>query len=84
MFVQWARLGNSLDNYLIEHHFSFLKQECLNFIKWNDRTFENVYQNVKKYYKWFNNERIYKNSNNKLVANKLVYNTKESGQNLIA
>ncbi len=26
---------------------------------------------VKEYYKWFNNERIYKNSNNKLVANDL-------------
>ncbi|MDR2653759.1 MAG: IS3 family transposase, partial [Mycoplasmataceae bacterium] len=24
-----SRLGNSLDNYPIEHHFSFLKRECL-------------------------------------------------------
>ena len=79
-----SRLGNSLDNYPIEHHFAFLKQECLNFIKWNDRTFDNVCQKIKEYYKWFNNERIYKNSNNKLVANKLIYSIKESGLNLIA
>jgi putative transposase len=79
-----SRLGNSLDNYPIEHHFSFLKQECLNFIKWNDRNFKNVYRNIKDYYKWFNNERIYKNSNNKIVVNKLVYNHKESGLNLLA
>ena len=79
-----SRLGNSLDNYPIEHHFSFLKQECLNFIKWNDRNFKNVYQNIKDYYKWFNNERIYKNSNDKIVVNKLVYNHKESGLNLLS
>jgi putative transposase len=79
-----SRLGNSLDNYPIEHHFSFLKHECLNFVKWNDRNFKNVYQNIKDYYKWFNNERIYKNSNNKIVVNKLVYNYKESGLNLLA
>ena len=61
--------------------FKFL---CILWIKWNDRTFDNVCQKIKEYYKWFNNERIYKNSNNKLVANKLIYNVKESGLNLIA
>jgi transposase InsO family protein len=53
-----SRVGNSLDNYPIEHHFSFLKQECLRAISWDNRTILNISNELKLYYKWFNEERV--------------------------
>ncbi|MDR0340869.1 MAG: IS3 family transposase [Mycoplasmataceae bacterium] len=42
----------------IEHHWSFLKSECLRHIQYNNRTFDKIKKAVDKYYIWFNNERI--------------------------
>jgi transposase InsO family protein len=56
--ISMSRKGNSLDNYPIEHHWSFLKSECLSYIQYNKRTFDKIKKAVDKYYIWFNNERI--------------------------
>lgn len=53
-----SRVGNSLDNYPIEHHFSFLKLECLENIPFEERTLKRVKNELTNYYKWFNNSRI--------------------------
>lgn len=58
MYLLYERLSNLLDNSK-RTSFFYLKQWCLNLIKRNDRTFDNVY------YKWFNIWRIYKKFNKK-------------------
>jgi putative transposase len=56
-----SRLGNSLDNYPIEHHFGILKQECLWHIPFNKRTLTKVKKALDVYYDFYNNKRIQKN-----------------------
>ncbi|GHU50019.1 hypothetical protein FACS189459_3120 [Bacilli bacterium] len=45
-----SRLGNSLDNYPIEHHFSNLKCECLRKIDISERTLSRIKSEMTKYY----------------------------------
>jgi transposase InsO family protein len=56
--ISMSRKGNSLDNYPIEKHWSFLKQECLRHIGFAFRTLYLVRIQMTLYYKWFNTERI--------------------------
>jgi putative transposase len=53
-----SRVGNSLDNYLIEHHFSNLKRECLWDILFAKRNICNIDKALTEYYYWYNNKRI--------------------------
>jgi transposase InsO family protein len=56
--ISMSRKGNSLDNYPIEHHWSFLKGECLERIPFKKRKMKLINATVKKYYNWFNVQRI--------------------------
>jgi transposase InsO family protein len=60
-----SRLGNSLDNYPIEHHFSFLKRECLWKIPLKDVTLKLINKKLDEYYQWFNEFRIQRNKDSK-------------------
>lgn len=75
-----SRIGNSLDNYPVEHHFHFLKYEWLNRIPFEERTLNKVKEEIDKYYKWFINERIQIRKNHKKIEQLFLYNLwKESG-----
>jgi hypothetical protein len=47
--ISMSRVGNSLDNYPIEHHFNFLKRECL----WklaSSTSIKEILEELDKYY----------------------------------
>jgi transposase InsO family protein len=80
-----GRVGNSLDNYLIEHHFSNLKRECLWDVLFKDRSLKNIKAILEDYYLWYNNKRIqrclggtapvnYANSNRQIKNRNFFYN----------
>ncbi|MDR1850638.1 MAG: hypothetical protein LBQ45_00720, partial [Mycoplasmataceae bacterium] len=60
-----SRLGNSLDNYPIEHHFSNLKRECLWKIPVEERTVKQINRELDIYYNFYNTKRIQSNKKRK-------------------
>ena len=77
MKISMGKVGVSLDNYPIEHHFSFLKTECLWNIPFEERTLEKVNSEIRDYYSWFISLRP-KKWNSKRKKNNLYNNLTES------
>ena len=64
LIMSMSRVGESLDNYPIEHFWSFAKTECLEKINLAQRNMVSVKKELTYYYNWFNNERIGKELRN--------------------
>ncbi|PPE04743.1 hypothetical protein EELLY_v1c04230 [Entomoplasma ellychniae] len=50
-----SRIGNSLDNRESEYFFGSLKKECLNKINTKTMKLKEIYNNLKSYISWYNN-----------------------------
>ena len=70
--ISMGRVGKSLDNYPIEHHWANVKMECLWKIPLEKRTLTYVRRELEKYYDWFNNFRISSTNSNVLFTD--LYN----------
>lgn len=52
-----SRVGNSLDNRPIEFFWSNIKEECINQIPYEQRTYDVVFRKIKEYINWYNHHR---------------------------
>ncbi|AUF83427.1 hypothetical protein CXP39_01245 [Mesoplasma syrphidae] len=66
--ISMSRIGNSLDNREVEYFFGCLKGEYLNKINTQRMKIKEIYQHIKWYISWYNNERIQKVLNWKTPA----------------
>ena len=53
--ISMSGIGKSLENYPIEHHWTFLKTMCLWHIPYENRTLANVRKELNNFYSWFAN-----------------------------